>query len=217
MSRKTGDREVIGPMRCGHCHNTAPMEIVANYSGVEAHYDEPFSFSWDMGEVFKLLLCPSCKKVMLQEGFYHSEFYPDNYDPKIVWPKVEDEIKGLPENVDKAYRAAIKVRGVDTNAYAVLLRRVLEIVCIDRSAEGKTLHEQLIYLAEKDELPSKLGDLAKNLRLMGNIGAHATVGDLSENEVPYLDALCRAVLEYIYSAPKLLEEVEKRVTQLKMK
>jgi hypothetical protein len=103
----------------------------------------------------------------------------------------------------------------DSNAFAVLLRRVLEEVCLDRNAEGKSLFDRLKFLGEKGEVPLRLADMAHQLRQLTNIGAHADLGDLTPAEVPVLDALCRAVLEYIYTAPKLIEQVEKRIEDLK--
>jgi hypothetical protein len=153
---------------------------------------------------------------MLRGAYYHSEKYPDNYNPETLWPAADKEIYGLPEKVRSAYEAAQKVKSIDTNAFAVLLRRLLEIVCHDRGgAQGKTLNEQLKELADRGELPDKLVHLAAGLRRMGNIGAHASVGELTEQEVPVLDALCRAILEYVYHAPELLNRVEQRLNQLR--
>ena len=215
MTSKHDDKKFTNPLKCAHCMHPAPMEIVAEYSQVESKHDERHKTEWDAGEEYKLLLCPACNKIMLQTAFYHSAFFPQNYDPQIVWPSQEREILGLPEQVHRAYEAAIRVRSIDTNAFAVLLRRLLEIVCIDRNAEGGKLHEQLKDLAQKGELPAKLADLAGSLRKMGNIGAHASAGELSVDEAPYLDALCRAILEYVYHAPQLLETVEERLERLK--
>jgi hypothetical protein len=53
------------------------------------------------------------------------------------------------------------------------------------------------------------------LRIFGNIGAHPTLGELSDAEVPILDNLCKAILEYVYTAPFLAEQAEKKVKQLK--
>ena len=69
-------------------------------------------------------------------------------------------------------------------------------------------------MTEKGEIPERLCEIAHNLRKLRNIGAHADLGNLTEAEVPVLDDLCRAILEYVYAAPKLIEQVEQRLQEL---
>jgi hypothetical protein len=59
------------------------------------------------------------------------------------------------------------------------------------------LLDQLKFLAQAGVIPQQLIDIADGLRNFGNIGAHAGGVQLSENEVPVIDALCRAILEYV--------------------
>jgi hypothetical protein len=104
---------------------------------------------------------------------------------------------------------------LDVNAYGVLIGRVLELICEDRNAGGTFLGERLADLAVKGEIPEKLVGVANSLRNLRNIGAHATLGELTPGEIPILDNLCRAILEYVYSAPYLVAQAEKRVEALK--
>lgn len=60
-------------------------------------------------------------------------------------------------------------------------------------------------------------DVSSGLRKLRNIGAHADLGELSSADLPVLDGLTRAILEYVYSAPLLIEETEKRLDKLKKK
>ena len=57
--------------------------------------------------------------------------------------------------------------------------------------------------------------MAHGLRELRNIGAHALAGELTSAEIPVLDKLCEAVLEYVYYAPQLLAEVDKRLQSMK--
>jgi hypothetical protein len=77
------------------------------------------------------------------------------------------------------------------------------MICLDKSAQGRTLFEQLNSLVQTGVIPQQLINIANGLRNFGNIGAHAAGAQLSENEVPVIDALCRAILEYVYGAPHL--------------
>jgi len=70
-------------------------------------------------------------------------------------------------------------------------------------------------LADKDEIPSKLVKVAAGIRKLRNIGAHADLGELTESDLPVLDELTRAILEYVYTAPLLATEAEERFAKLK--
>jgi len=198
-------------LKCGYCGNVATMEIKASCG----HMTNPTE---NIGEAFELVLCPSCKNVNLVITRYEEVYdgvYPE-YDKitEISYPVEPKQVIGLPIKVSKAYKAAIKVRSIDPNAFAVLLGRVLEEVCKDRRATGKTLYERLKDLANKGEIPERLAEMAQSLRQFRNVGAHADLGELTENEIPFLDDLSRAILEYVYSVPKLVERVQRRLDEI---
>jgi hypothetical protein len=124
-------------------------------------------------------------------------------------------VDGLPPEIERAYTAASAVKGIEAHAFAVLARRLLEMICLDKGAQGRSLFEQLKSLAQTGVIPQQLIDIAKRLRNFGNIGAHAAEVQLSENEVPVIDALCRAILEYVYGAPYLVALAQETLDRLK--
>ena len=95
--------------------------------------------------------------------------------------------------------------------------RVLDLVCEDRRASGDSLDKRLRSLADDGEIPAKLVDVATGLRRLRNIGAHADLGELTGSDLPVLDDLTRAILEYVYSAPHLAREAQERFAKLKKK
>lgn len=206
-------------MKCGHCHNTAPMEIVADCSTVREYpTDDQSDGSWDEGSVYETCKCPACNNMTFRSCDWHSgRMDESDIEYKVLYPLGEKVLRGLPRKIDAAYKAAHKVRNIDANAYGVLLGRVLDFVCEDRSASGKTLDEKLKSLAENKEIPSKLVDVAAGIRKLRNIGAHANLGELTVAELPVLDDLTSAILEYVYSAPFLAREAEERYAKLKTK
>jgi hypothetical protein len=201
-------------IKCGHCQNEVPMEIVAEYSNVEAHEDR--GVYWEAGPVYEICKCPACSGVTFRRYFYH-DMDPSDVEYEVLHPKLEKGLRGLPANIDKGYQAAQKVRNIDANAYGVLLGRVLDFVCEDRQATGDTLDEKLKSLAGNGEIPSKLVEVAAGIRKLRNVGAHANLGELTEAELPVLDDLTRAILEYVYSAPQLATEAEERLAKLRSK
>lgn len=213
------DKRFSGTTRCEHCGNSAPMEIVADYSGIRSCDDHPCSdLSWEAGNVYELLRCPACDGVTLRSYYWHDmAMDPSEIEFKTLYPSGVDRPVGLPDLLARAFDAAQKVRNIDANAYGVLLGRLLELVCRDRNATGKHLAGKLGDLASKGEIPDKLVGVANGLKDLRNVGAHATLGELSAGEVPILDQLCRAILEYVYSAPFIAQQAETLLQQLKDK
>lgn len=210
------EKRYSGQIQCRHCLHRSPMEIVSSYSvaidRIEAHpgdYEDIYTF-------YEILKCPACFKIMLQEYDWCDYWEGSDISPTIVYPNnTSDEIPlGLPEKIKNAVAAAQKVKDIDANAYAVLIGRVLEMVCVDRNAKGDRLANQLKDLSEKGEIPEKLVMVAKNLKDFRNIGAHATLGELTRDQVPILTALCNAVLEYVYTAPHLANQAEELLHRL---
>jgi hypothetical protein len=190
------------------------MEHVAEYSQTGEYADDKSSLRWEAGAVFELLVCPACQGVTLRRYYYHELRDPEEWPLDVLYPQAEKVPPGLPVKIEAAYQEAARVKNVP-NAYAVLLGRLLEMVCEDRQAVGNTLARKLDNLAARGEIPGPLAEIAHNLRSLRNIGAHAGPVDLTAGEIPLLDDLCRAVLEYVYSAPHLVERVKKRLDEMK--
>lgn len=204
-------------IKCTYCGNLAPMEIVAVFSRVSEVCDERSKFSWEEGPVWQLLSCPACLEISLRKVYYHDGFTPEEWKKEILYPTSVNKIIGLPAKVKVAYETALKVSNIDPNAYAVLLGRVIDTVCIDRKAKGDSLAERIKDLANKNEIPCRLADIAHQLRQLRNIGAHADLGNLTKDEIPILSDLCKAILEYVYTAPALIDQVKKHFTRLNKK
>jgi hypothetical protein len=192
------------------------MPVVFMQSNVATCSDDKSGMKWDEGDIYELIKCPACEGIILRKYYWH-DGYMDGSDIEyqILYPFEQKLPVGLPGTIKKAYDAALKVRGIDANAYAVLIRRTLEMVCEDRKAEGKSLFEKLDDLAKKHEIPDKLVRVADGLRHLRNVGAHAVLGELTSAEIPILNDLSKAILEYVYSAPYLAEQADERLRALK--
>lgn len=208
------EKRFTGDERCEHCANTVPREIVAEYSDVKSYDDYPRSdISWEAGTVYQLLVCPACGCVTLRSYNWQDGPMDDGF--KTLYPTQSERPLGLPDSIARAYDAAQKVRNIDANAYGVLLGRLLELVCQDRHAGGEFLANRLKDLASKGEIPDKLVGVANGLKNLRNVGAHPTLGELTVSELPIMDSLCRAILEYVYSAPFIAQQAETRFNQVK--
>lgn len=203
----TSDNQAIN-IECGSCDKRTNQKIVSEY--LQAIADE-YEFEGEILHddfLLRMSLCSACETINLS-------VQDDGGEVSVLYPAAPKEVEGLPADVAKAYKAARAVRMIDANAFAVLLGRVLELVCLDRKAKGQSLSDQLKDLASKGEIPGPLADMSHQLRFLRNVGAHATLGDLTTGEVPILDELCGAILEYVYTAPHRVEKVAKRIDELK--
>lgn len=209
------------PTKCGHCGNTAPMAGVATHSEVSVEEDHHGTgpMVWEEGDVYNLLKCPACGGITLRMYYYHSGYMESegDADVKVLYPNEGRAPKGLPIGIQNAYESAMKVRKVDANAFGVLAGRVIEMTCVDRNATGRTLSDKLRDLAGRNEIPAKLVGVANAITVLRNIGAHPELGELTKEEVPIVEDLLRAVLEYVYSAPHLAQMAEDKLNALKAK
>ena len=212
------EQKATGFIKCGHCGNYAPMDIVANYyrsTNPASDYPEYDDSQPEKGYDYDLLLCLACEEVTLRKSFVDTDDMLEHlFSFETLYPPVGLKTSEFPYGVQKAYEAALKARIIDANAYAILLGRLLETICEDREATGGNLIDKLKFLAHKGEIPDKLVDVAHNLRKLRNVGTHEVSRGLTHKEIPILDDLIRAILEYIYIAPHLAQRAENRLKDL---
>ena len=191
------------------------MEIVAKHSEVDSHDDERTSITWDSGYFFELAKCPACFDVVLQKGYWHSATM-DVPEYEVLYPSHPIEVpRGLPEPIAQEYSDALKIRSINVNGYGAMLRRILDMICENQKAEGKYLANKINNLGYKCGIPESLVKLASQLKDLGDIGAHPSLGALTEAEIPVLDNLTRAIAEYVYTAPLLAREAREQLSRLK--
>ncbi|GEO08283.1 hypothetical protein SAE01_07790 [Segetibacter aerophilus] len=194
------------------------MRIIGSVNDTEVYEDPDYGPMGEGGTIYSVLECPACKRVnVVSYGWHDGIESDDEINYEILFPQENNFPIGLPDNIASTLRAADKIKTIDVNAYAILLRRLLELVCLDRKANGATLALMLKDLADNNEIPEKLVKVASGLKDFGNIGAHAGIGELSEKEIPIVRALTSAILEYIYSAPHLATLAENKLKAIKMK
>lgn len=211
------EKHFSGQMKCGHCGNVAPMEIRTAVSQVKSHEDLRTEYPWEEGPVHELLVCPACDGIVMRRYYWHDHYDPEDVQMEVMYPRSAEVPSGLPTVIQQEFEAALRVRSASPNAYGVLLGRLLELVCDDRGAEKGNLSARLKQLSERGEIPERLVEMAEKLHELRHVGAHAWVGELTSAEVPILDSLCRAILEYVYSAPHLVEQAAARLQQVRKK
>lgn len=198
---------------CGHCRITVEMEVLIDegkFRVFSADIDDESLVSW---EIYR---CPSCSKPTLIE--LNVETFPDLDNPcrevhqRILYPTASDIFHYIPEAIGLELRSAFDVRHRNNNAFAVCVGRTLEVICRSLNADGKDLYSQIKNLVQRGLLPEPLGRVADSIRLLRNLGAHASIGNVSDSEAEILHNLLIVVLEYLYKAPALLKQLEEGIT-----
>jgi hypothetical protein len=127
-----------------------------------------------------------------------------------VYPAIKNLI-GVPEQIQKAYSEAKKVKKISPLAFATLIRRALEYVCLEQEANGKDLDDKLKDLSTRGVIPDTLAKMSHAIRHYGNVGAHADDTNIGYTDAWIMDDFFTAVVEYVYIAPKKLKTAEERI------
>jgi hypothetical protein len=206
-------------VKCPHCGNTAPMDILEKAHATQSFQDgddEWHKIEWEAGHIYWLLQCLSCSNIVLDRQAVHTGIDPEGIEGPfdILYPPPIEQPSGLPPNIAKAYDAALAVKHINSNIFAVVLGRVLEMACNDQGAKDKFLHDKINDLIAHGKLPESMANIAHALKNLRNIGAHAGPGELGEADAPLLESLCHVVLVYLYTAPALVGVAKKRIDEL---
>jgi len=200
---------------CLHCGNKAPQKIVflkefiSDYAEDNNGEEIPILFGVDY-----ILECQTCSRLSLYEteGCEQGEIQKSFYQSKRMWPtnNLDLDSFGVPKDVLDTYVEASKIKFIAPNAFAVLMRRALEVICIDQGvSEKKSLHESLKRLTALGKLPPLLSEVSNIIKIIGNAGAHAVGPPIYRLHILAIDDFFRVVLEYLYVAPSKLEKFKK--------
>jgi Domain of unknown function (DUF4145) len=84
-----------------------------------------------------------------------------------------------------------------------MIGRALEALCDDKGISSGNLYDRLKSLADKGVIPPVLTEMGSALRLLRNAGAHHSDQEITVPQTWGIDKLFRAIIEYVYIAPKL--------------
>lgn len=193
---------------CGHCGNKTTFEERGNYYTREPVLNDERKIVWETIS-WHLFECQTCLKPTL------IEVTPDNDTPpfkvqRTLYPSIQTKLTNLPQKIERAYTAAIKVKNIEPNACAVLVGRTLEAACNHEEAQGRNLAQKLNYLAQNGRIPNTLAEMARQLKELRNLGAHDAEDEVTEQDVPII----LDFLEYLYVAPAKINAVQARLTGL---
>lgn len=201
-------------MLCYHCGNTTPHKLVHYHSVTEIIYPtegEPFGIEYH----YFLVECETCGAIALLGSADYEEFRLNWSQAHLLYPPSKELAINIPERVRKTYLEASRISKIAPNAFAGQIRRALEYLCLDKKATGHTLQEKVRDLANQGIIPPTLAQMTDGIRILGNIGVHATYVDLTPGDVATMDDFFKAILEYVYIAPSKIEKLKERLSEAK--
>lgn len=206
---------------CFHCGNTG----ILNFIGQTRCTDEAVSYH-ENGEIahreilgyedWCVFECPVCNKpvVISQETLSWADY---TYRPHIEYPSVAVPPEGVPKEIYSAFEAAIRTKGIDYSICLLSLRRVLEMICKEKEARGKTLEDKIDDLVNKKVFPEKISDACWIIRQMGNSAAHADKIEVYALEVEQVIDYVSTIINYLYSMPHRVSKMKQRIEDRKKK
>ena len=194
--------------RCPHCGHYGTFISVAG-SDVNTYHHEQ-----NRGEVNDYFLgirkCPNLNC----NG--HLFFISDNTRTVLLTSPTETipfDKENIPEKVLTAFGEAIKCHSNSCFiASAIMIRKTLEEICLDRGAIGKNLFKKLEDLGTKILIPQELLEGMNELRLLGNDAAHIeaqTFNEIGKEEIEISLEFAKEILKAVYQYENLLSRLKK--------
>ena len=200
---------------CPHCGNKSPQKHIHTQGTSGTGWIIEDGEEFDLTVVYFIASCETCNHILVYRAV--EEIPDDKYftSAELVFPESGKLPSPVPKTVSNIYSEALRIKNLAPNAFAVQIRRALEALCEDRGAKNGTLQNMLNELSTKGEIPSTLIDATDLLRLLGNIGAHASEDSVKPWQVRTLDEFFRAIVEYVYIAPSKIKEFREGLKKFK--
>lgn len=109
----------------------------------------------------------------------------------------------VPSDISDALSEAVTTLAANCpRAAAVMARRTLEAIAVDRGESTGTLAQRLTNMASRNLLQPTLAEWAKEVRLVGNSGAHFDpLKPVSKDDATQLIEFVRELIKFIYILP----------------
>lgn len=141
--------------------------------------------------------------------------YHTDYEPwTMLHPGAPSLGPEVPDSIAKGYREAAACFTVGSNtATAIMCRRTIEAICVDKGATKRNLSDKLTELREKGLIAAQLVEWADQLRTVGNDAAHKVDQFILRNDAQDVLEFTRAIIEYVYVFTDAFNRFKERRTR----
>jgi len=127
--------------------------------------------------------------------------------------------ENIPERVLNAFDEAIRCHSnMCFIASAIMIRKTLEEICIERGATGYDLFKKIENLGSKILIPRELLNGMNELRLLGNDAAHIdaqTFAEIGKEEIEVSLEFTKEILKAVYQYENLLMKIKSLKSKIK--
>jgi Domain of unknown function (DUF4145) len=198
---------------CPHCGNRAPQKLIHIQRYLERTWSADGTESEPTPWSMFVAVCETCYQILLYENLGDQDDPEHFYRCELAFPRPSSLGLAVPRPIATIYEEAIRIKELAPNAFAVQIRRALEALSADKGIKKGTLQIQLNELAKKGDIPPTLAKASDLLRVIGNVGAHATPHSVHPLLANVIDEFFRAVVEYVYVAPKRLDHFKREMDE----
>lgn len=192
---------------CRHCGTHSCSKVIASERWIE---DYPTGPEYR----YRLVRCTACLDMSLlmavqigrdgEERDYDEDFAVYPAQPRSMSAAV-------PETLQRCFqeaRACYQVRAY--TASAIMCRRALELLAIERGINKNSLAAALSKLRETGDIDQRLYDWCDALRLAGNQAAHDVDQNMSQTDAKDMNELAEAIIDYVYVFQARYENFKRR-------
>lgn len=204
---------------CFHCGNTGLMNYVGNtywtYDEVERNALGDIIYAVQIEhEYWHVFECPVCHKpVLISEYCFDAQ--ESRPEIKTEYPTIAVSRDGVPKDIYSAFESAVKTKGIDYSICLLSLRRVLEMICKDKGAEGRDLEKKINDLIDKKIFPPMIEDACWIIRQLGNDAAHADKIPVYTYDIEQVIGYVATIIDYLYSLPHRVEKMKTKIEERK--
>jgi len=207
-SEEKGSAQKTVSLRCPHCMHIGAFQTFANGLSFTKQALMPRKGLVSLEAFIRICPNPMCKGIV---------FTISSGDEGVIAlpnEKLDFNPDGIPTNLVRTLEEAVSCHSAGAfRAAAMMVRRLLEEICEDSSAEGKNLHDRLQSLKSKITLPLELFDAMGELKALGNDAAHVFAkdyADIGKEEAEDSIELAQEILKARYQLRDLLDRLRAR-------
>lgn len=220
MHRSINDPKHIGrtyQIPCSDCDNKTRHQVLACVS--ESGYHEEIG-SWTQD--YEIIMCLGCECISFrkdwqsademeqdEEGKLVSTSHPEIFPQRIQGRKRLKEDHYLPHQIREIYH---EVHQAIHNGQKILagigIRAIVEAVCAEKKANGKSLFERIDDLATQNVLTTEGAQILHGTRLLGNEAAHEVRAPKDRQLMAALE-VAEQLLRNVFILPQIAEDLPK--------
>lgn len=200
---------------CNRCDNTT-NHLVCNSVRFEWGNDDIQGI-----DTHEIIRCLGCDSISFRASSHNSEDYYQDDEGNFIHPTTEEiypsrlmgrtpleDIYSLPDKIRAIYKETHAALCTKLKILAgVGIRALVEAVCSEEKAKGRTLEKKIDDLVKKEVLTKKNAEVLHRTRLLGNKAAHETKAPL-DSELDVAFDIVENLLETVYIIPKKAERLK---------